>query len=282
MGQPRVLVVGGGLTSAFLAHLLRREVSGVRLTVWDKARRPGGRMTSHRREQGSRQIVDLGAQYITATLEHHHGGHAQVYRDLLRQGILRPMVREVATSGDTNRLELGGEKEEEREERSSTRHTSVSLDDKYWEVPHQPDAATTISRTLNYVAPAGVESVVNYFFDEAEVTVSSSQPLTSLNLVGDSWEASSHQHREMFDLVVTTLPVPQLLGTPPTPEGLILGDWQERVKTDNEAVYEGLLRVSYNTVFTLGLFYNNTLPIHWKVKYLPKDPIIRYERSLVK
>ena len=50
MAQPRVLVVGGGLTSAFLTNLLRSEA--VRVSVWDKARRPGGRMTSHRSRNG--------------------------------------------------------------------------------------------------------------------------------------------------------------------------------------------------------------------------------------
>ena len=56
---------------------------------------------------------------------------------------------------------------------------------------------------------------------QSGVSVSSSQPLTSLNLVGERWEASSDGKTEEFDLVVTTLPVPQLLGTPPAPEGLI-------------------------------------------------------------
>ena len=53
------------------------------------------------------------------------------------------------------------------------------------------------------------------------------------------------------------------------------GDWLDRVRTKSGSVYQNLLRVSYNTVFTLGMFYNQTLPLQWKVKYLPKDPIIR-------
>ena len=83
------------------------------------------------------------------------------------------------------------------------------------------------------------------------------------------------KRREVFDIVVTTLPLPQLLATPPTPEGAIHGNWLDIIKTENTAEYEALLRVRYNTVFTLGLFYNQTLPASWKVKYLPKDPIIR-------
>merc|ERR1712020_76609 len=89
---------------------------------------------------------------------------------------------------------------------------------------------------------------------------------------------SSQSHSEMFDVVVTTLPVPQLLGTPPRPEGIIRGNWLDILKTDNCSEYEALLRVKYNTVFTLGLFYNKTLPITWKVKYLPTpDSVISHK-----
>lgn len=277
------MIVGGGLTSAFLTHLLRSEAGGVAVSVWDKARRPGGRMTSHRSKTGE-QTVDLGAQYITATSDLHTGGHSQVYEDLHRRGLLRPMVKEVnGTSCVANRRELedetgglAGQKELEEVEGDSG-HVSVSLDDKYWEVPSQPDQATRLSRTLNYVAPAGVETIVQHFFSQAGVEVASSRALTHLNLhqAEEGWEASSESHREIFDMVVTTLPVPQLLATPPRPEGIIQGNWLDILKTDNSSEYEALLRVKYNTVFTLGLFYNKTLPITWKVKYLPKDPIIR-------
>ena len=53
-------------------------------------------------------------------------------------------------------------------------------------------------------------------------------------------------------MVVTTLPVPQLLGTPPKPEGLIEGNWLDILKTDNYSGYEALLKVKYNTVFALA------------------------------
>ena len=276
------MVVGGGLTSAFLTHLLRSEAGEVAVSVWDKARRPGGRMTSHRSRSGE-QTVDLGAQYITATRDHHSGGHSHIYEELHRAGLLRPMVREVnGASCEANRRELeaevvGGQQEVEEVEGGSSSHVSVSLDDKYWEVPSQPDQATRLSRTLNYVAPAGVETIVQHFFAKSQVEVASSRPLTHLNLarLEEGWEAWSGSHCERFDLVVTTLPVPQLLGTPPRPEGIIQGNWLDILKTDNCSEYEALLRVKYNTVFTLGLFYNKTLPITWKVKYLPKDPIIR-------
>jgi len=226
-------------------------------------------------------MVDLGAQYMTVTAEHQEGtgGHSEVYADLLTRGLLRPVIKDLTgTSTGSNRQELGGEERRELNSEDSKEGalTSVSLDDRYWQVPIQPDEATRLSRTINYVAPGGVETIVNYFFNKSGVTVNSRRPLTELRLAGERWEASSGGLTEKFDLVVSTLPVPQLLGSPPAPEGVIRGDWLDRVRTDNNAVYQDLLRVTYNTVFTLGLFYDKTLPIHWKVKYLPKDPIIRY------
>ena len=289
MRQPRVLVVGGGLTSAFLTHLLKSEAVEVSVSVWDKARRPGGRMTTSRSKTGE-QSVDLGAQHITGTREHHKGGHSHVYEELHRNGLIRPIIKEISgAASEDNRRELEGEQEEEEEKvkvaavGGANKHISVSLDDKYWETPSQPDEATRLVRTLNYVAPEGTGSIVEHFFTKSGVEVQSSRPLTHLNLKTgeDSWEASSGGsgreggHSERFDMVVTTLPVPQLLGTPPKPEGLIEGNWLDILKTDNYSGYEALLKVKYNTVFALGLFYNKTLPIPWKVKYLPKDPKIR-------
>ena len=40
------------------------QLSEMSLTVWDKARRPGGRMTTHLNPRGVGQ-VDLGPQFIT-------------------------------------------------------------------------------------------------------------------------------------------------------------------------------------------------------------------------
>lgn len=86
----RVLVVGAGLTGSLCAYLLRREMAGkVHIVVWDKARGPGGRMSTSRHSDSSCQSADLGAQYITATPAYARAHHS-VYSELLSLGLLQP------------------------------------------------------------------------------------------------------------------------------------------------------------------------------------------------
>lgn len=57
----KIAVIGAGLTGAAAASTLVRH--GYQVSVFDKGRGAGGRMTSKRTEQG---YLDLGAQYFTA------------------------------------------------------------------------------------------------------------------------------------------------------------------------------------------------------------------------
>ena len=106
MGK-RVLVVGGGLTAAALSSLLRS--AGVNVVAWDKARRPGGRLTTHRRPGTGRnevaQQVDLGGQYISVSGEY-RGRHAGHYQALVRSGLLKS-INGKAPQAQENREEIG-------------------------------------------------------------------------------------------------------------------------------------------------------------------------------
>jgi len=62
----KVLLIGCGLTSTIAAYLLRTRIPNVHLTLWDKARGPGGRTSVRRGPNGT--FVDLGAQFITTDL----------------------------------------------------------------------------------------------------------------------------------------------------------------------------------------------------------------------
>ncbi|XP_043234346.1 renalase-like isoform X1 [Amphibalanus amphitrite] len=91
---PRVLVVGGGLTSAVTSSLLREELgSRCQLTVWDKARGAGGRMSTSRGPEGC-GTVDLGAQYITVTPQFQQL-HNKFYSELQLAGLLAPLTTTV-------------------------------------------------------------------------------------------------------------------------------------------------------------------------------------------
>ena len=61
----KLLVVGGGATGGVISHLLSKSssVTKVVLSVWEKSRGIGGRMSTHRFEGDV--IADMGAQYIT-------------------------------------------------------------------------------------------------------------------------------------------------------------------------------------------------------------------------
>ncbi|XP_013409224.1 renalase-like [Lingula anatina] len=64
----RILLVGGGLTAASTASLLRQSLGQqAELVLWDKARGAGGRMSTSRSPNDGVCTADLGAQYITAT-----------------------------------------------------------------------------------------------------------------------------------------------------------------------------------------------------------------------
>lgn len=272
--KPKVLLVGGGLTSAVLATFLADKK--VEVVVWDKAGRTGGRMTSHRRVDGQGQ-VDLGAQYITATPTYKNS-HDGFYKELISAGLLRSLVSSSNNQlvDKITRTEIGERVIVEARKKTGV---SISLDDKFWEEPFDSKEPVNLVRSSNYVAPLGAESIVNYFWRKSGLDVKSSHPLQQLDKVEEGWVAKSDRKEEQFNCVVTTLPVPQLLGESPAPEGVIGGNFLDIIKKD-KPLFNNLSSVKYNTVFCLGLFYDTTLHekvgFNWKAKYFPLDPVVRY------
>jgi len=63
----RVLIVGAGLTGSLTACLLRRKFQNLDITIWEKSRGVGGRMTTARSHGDPTCRADTGAQYISAT-----------------------------------------------------------------------------------------------------------------------------------------------------------------------------------------------------------------------
>nr|XP_046224616.1 renalase isoform X1 [Oncorhynchus gorbuscha] len=90
----RVLIVGAGLTGSLCACLLRREMPNKVIVVWDKSRGAGGRMSTSRSPSDASCILDLGAQYITATT-YYAKMHQNFYEELLAHGVLKPLVSSV-------------------------------------------------------------------------------------------------------------------------------------------------------------------------------------------
>ncbi|XP_059477399.1 renalase-like isoform X2 [Neocloeon triangulifer] len=88
----KVLLVGGGLTSALISSLLKKVP--VACQVWDKARGAGGRMSTTRSPTNSNCTADLGAQYITATPTY-QSKHHDFYNSLLSSKVLENMTCKV-------------------------------------------------------------------------------------------------------------------------------------------------------------------------------------------
>ena len=154
-GGKRVLVVGGGLTAAALSSLLRS--AGVNVVAWDKARRPGGRLTTHRRPGISRneaaQQVDLGGQYISVSGGYREG-HAVHYQALVRNGLLKS-INGKAPQAQEDREEIG-----ERvvaTAQGGFRGKAVALDHLYIKQPEEEGDPISLVMTDNYVAPLGTE-----------------------------------------------------------------------------------------------------------------------------
>ena len=125
MSCARVLLVGGGITSAVTASLLAEAAPSLRLTVWDKARGAGGRMSTAR-GRTARTQVDTGAQYVSSTPDMFRA-HGDIYAALLESGVLAP----------ANTSAIHGMREERLAEGEATRH---------------------------FVAPEGMSSLVKHFF----------------------------------------------------------------------------------------------------------------------
>jgi len=277
----RVLVVGGGLTAAALSSLLRS--AGVNVVAWDKARRPGGRLTTHRRpgDGAAVQKVDLGGQYISVSGDYRdlHAGH---YEALVKDGLLKSLNGKAPPAQD--REEIGDRVVAAQAGFSEKASRPVALDHLYIKQPEEEGDPISLVMTDNYVAPLGTEEIVQDYWNHSGVELEVLRPLEKLNLVTSNcpftngkWMATGAGKEEEFEAVVTTMPVPQLLATPPRPEGYIEGNFLEVVPQD---LLVKLKAVRYNSVFCLGVFFDvdvaEGLGIKWKSKYFPEDPVIRY------
>ena len=150
----RVLVVGGGLTAAALSSLLRS--AGVNVVAWDKARRPGGRLTTHRRpgDGAAVQKVDLGGQYISVSGDYRdlHAGH---YEALVKDGLLKSLNGKAPPAQD--REEIGDRVVAAQAGFSEKASRPVALDHLYIKQPEEEGDPISLVMTDNYVAPHGTE-----------------------------------------------------------------------------------------------------------------------------
>ena len=231
MNSCRVLFVGGGLTSALAASLAHQRLPRLQVTVWEKARGAGGRMATARSQNIENCSVDLGAQYISATPKY-YAAHQEIYRDLLDNKIIVP--------ADTSRIE-GMRKDSEGE--GETRH---------------------------FVVPAGMSSLVKYLFSKSGAQIHFGRRVEEISESNSSWSVRTACGQEdIFDVVVVTSPVPQILG---------LAGGLSQIISQEEEIKTKLAGVSYSSRFVLGQFYSGRVDVGagWCCKYISDHPIIRF------
>lgn len=88
----KVTVIGAGMSGAVTAALIRKHLpDSLSISVLDKGRGAGGRMSTSRGPVDCDCSVDLGAQYISATPQY-YSQHQEYYSELEKLGLLRPLT----------------------------------------------------------------------------------------------------------------------------------------------------------------------------------------------
>ncbi|XP_004440048.1 PREDICTED: renalase [Ceratotherium simum simum] len=120
----------------------------------------------------------------------------------------------------------------------------------------------------NFVAPHGISSIIKHYLKESGADISFRQCVTQINLRNNKWEVSKETGSpEQFDLVVLTMPVPQILQL----QGDITSLISERQRQQLESV-------SYSARYALGLFYEagTKIDVPWAGQYITSNPCIRF------
>uniref|UniRef100_A0A4W2GPV7 Renalase, FAD dependent amine oxidase n=1 Tax=Bos indicus x Bos taurus TaxID=30522 RepID=A0A4W2GPV7_BOBOX len=74
------------------------------------------------------------------------------------------------------------------------------------------DGMVTKEGDCNFVAPHGVSSIINHYLKQSGADICFRQRVTQINLRDNKWEVSRETgSSEQFDIVVLTMPAPQIL-----------------------------------------------------------------------
>ena len=251
--RKELLVVGSGLTGSLVAALLAKARPDIALSVWDKAKGTGGRMSTYRflpsstsshsaSSSSSRPLphhVDMGAQYITRS----HG-------DTLASGI--------ETSSDYRQLR---------------RDTYEELIAGGTLVPFAGAIVGEVrsSSDDNFIAPQGMSSVSRHYLYQSKAAAVFQRQLRTVIINGPQICCIAADGSEFAcNSLVLTMPVPQLLSL----DGNLMSSIAVDTRTKLEAV-------AYSSRYALGLFYDSAtssvIPHYdWSAKFVSDNDTIRY------
>ena len=172
----KLLVVGGGATGSFIAHLLNKSgsVAKVALSLWEKSRGVGGRMSTHRFDGDL--MADMGAQYITVPCKLGRPTTAmttfnETIQELLYANILVPFCGVI--EGELNSRQEAGKE--------------------------------------NFVAPRGINSIAKHFINNSKTQVCFNKRLVAVDVSANTLCCTAEDGTsETFDGLVLTIPLPQV------------------------------------------------------------------------
>ncbi|NXA42389.1 RNLS Renalase, partial [Eudromia elegans] len=122
--------------------------------------------------------------------------------------------------------------------------------------------------TRNYMAPQGSSSVVNFYLKKSGADVFFEHHVTQICLRDGKWEVSRKTGSpEQFDVVILTMPVPQILQ--------LQGDIVDIITASQRQQLEG---ARYSSRYALGLFYEGgtRLDVPWAARYVTDNPCVRF------
>ncbi|KAH9498376.1 hypothetical protein Btru_008130 [Bulinus truncatus] len=188
-----------------------------------------GRMTTTRCNEDSSITADLGAQYFTL-LQEYSAKRQSVYDELLTQGVFSPLQGHIEGPSDFN----------------------------------QPGSQ-------HFVTPQGSNSLVKYFLQKSNATLKFQHQVSEISFdTGGPVSVTTHDDfTDNFDIVILTIPVPQVLQ--------LKGSLQEWIGY-NPDMKKKLQNVSYSSRYAVGLFFPPKTEFHypWCAKYISDNPCLRY------
>lgn len=120
----------------------------------------------------------------------------------------------------------------------------------------------------NFVTPQGMSSIVKHYLNESDAEILFEHRVTQISLKDGKWEVgNSAGFSDQFDIVILTIPVPQILQ--------LQGDIADII---NRSQRQQLESVSYSSRYALGLFYEagTQIDVPWAAKYISCNPCIRF------
>eukprot|EP00933_Yihiella_yeosuensis_P014573 TRINITY_DN13016_c2_g2_i13.p1 TRINITY_DN13016_c2_g2~~TRINITY_DN13016_c2_g2_i13.p1 ORF type:complete len:393 (+),score=78.88 TRINITY_DN13016_c2_g2_i13:104-1282(+) len=235
MVLPKVVIVGAGVTGSILGGLVKEM--GLPVTIIEKSRGAGGRMSTQRFRRGGRDTpvlgrADLGAQYVTTRSTPDHSVLAPLYRRLTDAKVLTPFTGVVAGPNP-----YGGQTD-------GIRH---------------------------FTSPTGLQSISEHFL--SEVPVEYGKPVADLSVGEDgavSINGETLGEAGAPSIVVLTQPVNQVLGESKFP---VTGNFLEKTAPN---VLKELQQVQYSSRFAMAFAFDSAKlkwPYDWAAHYFGEGDV---------